>query len=136
MGTLTVADCMIKPVVKLDPNLLVIEAATKLIKNKSTGAPVVNENEAVIGWLSEYDCLNVVVQVAYYNQRIAIVNDVMQTDVKSVSPNDSAIDLAPKMKGDQPKVYPVVDDHNRLVGVISRRLILQKLCEIVNNNGI
>lgn len=131
-----VRDCMIKPTIKLSPNMLVIEAATKLIENKSIGAPVLDEKNKLVGWVSEYDCLHVVMQVAYYGQRIALVSDVMQSPVKTVSPDDSALDLAPTMKGVNPKLYPVVNSDSELVGVISRRLILHRLCEIASQTQI
>ena len=130
---LKVKDCMISPTIKLSPNMMVIEAATKLIDNKSAGAPVVDSKNNLIGWLSEYDCLNTVMQVAYYDQRVAVVEDVMQSPAKTVNANASALDLAPTMKGTNPKLYPVVNSDNTLIGVISRRLILHKLCEIASH---
>ena len=134
MAPLTVSACMIKPTVKLSPSLLVVEAARKLIENKSLGAPVIDENQKLVGWISEVDCLEAVMQVAYYDQRVAVISDVMRTEVLSVEPSDSALDLVAQMKGAKPKLYPVVED-GRLVGIISRRLILSALCDLIGKKA-
>lgn len=131
-----VRDCMIRPSITLKGDMMVAEAATKLIENKSIGAPVVDDNGDLIGWLSEYDCLKVLLQVAYYDQRIAIVSDVMQSPVKTVTEDQSALDLAPTMHGNSPKLYPVVNTKGKLIGIVSRRLILHRLCEIAVHHDI
>lgn len=131
-----VRDCMTRPTIKLTPTMMVAEAATSLIENKSIGAPVIDEKGQLIGWVSEYDCLKVMLQVAYYDQRVAIVSDIMTSPVKTVKTTDSALDLAPKMHGEAPKLFPVTDDQNKLVGIISRRLILHRLCEVAVHHDI
>lgn len=134
MSPLTVADCMIKPTVKLSGSMLVVEAARQLIENKSLGAPVIGDDHKLIGWISEVDCLDAVMQVAYYEQRVAMVSDVMRTEVLSVEPGDSALDLVAQMKGAKPKLYPVVED-GKLIGIISRRLILSALCDLIGKKN-
>jgi len=131
-----VRDCMVRPSIKLKEHMLVVEAATRLIENKSIGAPVVDEHDQLVGWVSEYDCLKVLLQVAYYDQRVAVVGDIMQTPVKTVTEDQSALDLAPKMHATEPKLYPVVNSKNKLIGVISRRLILHRLCEVAVHHDI
>ncbi len=44
----------------------------------------------------------------------------------SVSPDDSILDLARQMTEARPKVYPVLEG-NRVVGIISRRQVMQAL---------
>ena len=48
----------------------------------------------------------------------------MRTDVLSVKPQDSIIELAQLMIGQKPKIYPVIDDVGKLVGTIARRDVL------------
>jgi CBS domain-containing protein len=47
----------------------------------------------------------------------------MRSDVLTVSPEDSIIELAEVMSGQKPKIYPVVNN-GQLVGVITRRDVL------------
>ena len=133
MKSLSVADCMVPPTVKLTPEMLVVEAARKLIANKSLGGPVIDKDNHVVGWVSEVDCLDSVIQVAYYGQRVAVVSDVMRSEVLSVTTEDSALDLVGKMRGAKPKVYPVVED-GKLLGMVSRRTILEALCDSIGKS--
>lgn len=136
INPIQVRDCMTRPTIRLKPTMMVAEAATLLIESKSMGAPVVDEQDHVLGWVSEYDCLKVMLQVAYYDQRVAIVSDIMTSPVKSVKQSDSALDLAPKMHGENPKLFPVVNDQDKLIGIVSRRLILHRLCEVAVHHDI
>ncbi|NHN38172.1 CBS domain-containing protein [Pseudomaricurvus alcaniphilus] len=133
METIKVSDCMSHQFVSFSPQLPVLEAATKLVKNELLGGPVVDEGGHLVGWISEQDCIGVVSQVIYYSERVAMVNDVMVTKVDSVRPGASALDLANDMKNHKRKIYPVVDDDNKVIGVVSRRNILRRMCHLVNH---
>jgi CBS domain-containing protein len=56
----------------------------------------------------------------------------MHQDVLSVSPEMSIIELADMMKVGKPKVYPVVDDKGKLVGIITRSDVLRALGVTLN----
>lgn len=122
-----ISDCMSTEFAHITPDMPVYEASQKLIKKAVLGAPVVDEKGRLAGWVSEQDCLRVTIQVVYMNQRIATVSDVMSTDVLSVRESDDPLELAQKMLKNQPKNYPVVDSHNKVVGVITRRHVLNML---------
>ncbi|MFC6672250.1 CBS domain-containing protein [Marinobacterium aestuariivivens] len=113
----------------ITPEMPVDVASAKLIQKEMLGGPVVDEVGRLVGWISEQECLQVTVQVVYYNQRVATVRDIMRTDVLTVSPNDHPLDLAQQMlsKPPKPKNYPVVDRHGKVIGVISRRHVLKML---------
>jgi len=100
-------------------------------KHQINAVPVVNSTNEVIGFVSESDCLQALISGSYHCDKPAIVNDVMSKNVVSVSPQDSIIDIAIRMKKDNLSVYPVVEDR-KLVGIIRRSDILQVLAE--NNN--
>ena len=91
------------------------------------GGPVVDAEGLLLGWVSEQECLRVAIQVAYYNQRVATVREIMRSDVLSVSRDMDPLALAQQMLGDKPKSYPVVDAAGKVVGVVSRRHMLQQL---------
>ncbi|MBO0170469.1 CBS domain-containing protein, partial [Vibrio parahaemolyticus] len=85
---------------------------------------VIDDQERVIGFLSEQDLLEKLIKVSYHCQDTHIVSDCMYQEVLSVSPEMSIIELAEMMKVGKPKVYPVVDE-GKLVGIITRRDVLQ-----------
>src|SRR5690606_20873253 len=106
----------------------VIEAANMLCENELLGGPVVDDDGRLVGWISEQDCLNAVNQLYYFDEQSATVADVMRLDVLTVKADLSLNDLASQMCANKPKIYPVVDDRGQVLGVISRRRILRKMC--------
>ncbi|WP_439133941.1 CBS domain-containing protein [Pseudomaricurvus sp.] len=131
MDSIKVSDCMSRQFVSFSPLTPVVEAAIALVKNELLGGPVVDEDGRLIGWISEQDCIGAVSQVAYYSQRVSVVEDVMSRVVTSVDGERNAMDLADDMKKQRRKVYPVVDASNRVLGVISRRHILKAMCALI-----
>lgn len=133
MDSIKVSDCMSRHFVSFTADMSVIDAAILLVQNELLGGPVLDSEGHLMGWISEQDCLGVVNQVAYYAERVASVSDIMRTDLVTAHESDSFVDLAAKMAAHKPKNYPVVDDTNRVLGVISRRHILRKMCDLVSN---
>lgn len=129
METHIVADWMRRQFITLSPDMPVVQAASVLVTNELLGGPVVDEAGTLIGWISEQDCVSAVLQVYYHGDRVATVADVMRRDVLTVRPEDSIFDLANQMRGQKPKIYPVIDEQHKVLGVISRRQVLRKMCE-------
>jgi CBS domain-containing protein len=91
---------------------------------KITGVPVVDENNMVVGFLSEQDCIKQILESSYHSDEVVTVSKVMVQEVLSVSPSDSVVDVASRMLTDKPKVYPVCEE-GHLVGVITRAEVLR-----------
>jgi CBS domain-containing protein len=127
MITATIADCMSKDFARIHPDMPVVQAANLLIRHAVLGGPVVDADGLLLGWISEQECLRVAIQVAYYNQRVATVRDVMRSDVLSVTGDMDSLALAQQMLGDKPKSYPVVDAKGKVLGVVGRRHMLRQL---------
>lgn len=133
MDSITVADCMSRQFVSFSEEMPIVEAAVELVKNELLGGPVVNAQGHLVGWISEQDCIGVVSQVMYYEDRVATVSDVMSRNVTSVDTQRNAMDLAEDMKNHKRKIYPVVDSANKVLGVIARRHILKEMCERITH---
>ncbi|MFT6985310.1 MAG: putative transcriptional regulator [Psychromonas sp.] len=99
-------------------------AVEKLLKSKYIGGPVIDEVGRVIGWLSEQDCLAKMIEASYYCELAAMVEDVMVTSCLVVKPDMSIVDLAQQMLNLKPKTYPVIDENNRYIGLITRKDVL------------
>ena len=133
MDSIKVSDCMSHQFVSFSPEQSVVEAALELVKNELLGGPVVDGDGLLVGWISEQDCIGVVSQVIYYSERVDQVEGVMSAEVSSVKADGSALDLAQDMKNHKRKIYPVIDESNRVIGVVSRRNILRYMCDLVLN---
>ncbi|WP_413700480.1 CBS domain-containing protein [Psychromonas sp. KJ10-10] len=129
MKDLIVKDFMNVDFARISEDMPVITASIELIKKEALGGPVVDKGNKLLGWISEQECLQVTTQFAYHNERVAIVTDIMRKDVLSVKANQSIFSLAEKMNGTQPKNYPVIDDNNKVIGVITRRRVLKALLD-------
>ncbi|MCL9774644.1 CBS domain-containing protein [Vibrio methylphosphonaticus] len=126
MESLKVRDYMTQRAITFTVDMPLSAALDKVMESKHLGGPVIDENEKVIGFISEQDLLEKLVKVTYHCQDTHTVGDCMYKEVLSVTPEMSIIELADMMKVGKPKVYPVIDN-GRLVGMISRRDVLQAI---------
>ncbi|MCW8346683.1 MULTISPECIES: CBS domain-containing protein [Vibrio] len=126
MESLKVRDYMTQRAITFTVDMPLSAALDKVMESKHLGGPVIDENEKVIGFISEQDLLEKLVKVTYHCQDTHTVGDCMYKEVLSVTPEMSIIELADMMKVGKPKVYPVIDQ-GRLVGMISRRDVLQAI---------
>lgn len=124
MQSLKVKDYMNHQAVTFTPSMSLSAALEKVLHSAHVGGPVINEQEEVVGFLSEQDLLDKLIKVSYHCQDTHIVSDCMYREVLSVTPETSIIDLAAMMQVGKPKVYPVIDS-GKLVGIISRSDVLK-----------
>ncbi|GAA5316796.1 MAG: CBS domain-containing protein [Candidatus Pelagadaptatus aseana] len=103
-----------------------------LLRDKIIGAPVVDENNQLIGYVSEQDCVKDLLNDAFYCEEPGNVADVMKTEVATVTPDTSIVEIAQSILEKKHKNYPVVEN-GKLVGLISRSLILKALLENDND---
>ncbi len=104
------------------------DAVESMLNDGVIGLPVIDTAERVVGYVSEQDCIKEMLNDAFYCEEPAEVTQVMKTDVISVSPDTSIVEIAQSMLERRPKNYPVISD-GKLVGIISRSHILRALLE-------
>jgi CBS domain-containing protein len=126
LAKITVADYMTKRLVSLSKHTNVFDAIKKLLENKITCAPVLDEQGQLIGMFSEKDGMRVVLESIYDQGMFGKVEDFMSTSIISVDANSSIVNLAEKFKDSAVRSYPVFD-HAKLVGIISRTDVLRAL---------
>lgn len=125
LHSVDVADYMLKNPVTARPDMTVYEAALRILENKVSGLVVIDERKALLGMLSELDCLRVLLAGAYNDEKFgaALVGDVMTKVVESQGPHDDIVDVATSMLDHKHRRRPVVDD-GRLIGQVTCRQIL------------
>jgi predicted transcriptional regulator len=124
MESIQVKDYMNHYPVTFTAEMVVEEAALRFLKTKQIGGPVIDDNNRVIGFLSESDVLATMLQTIYHNEHVSDVAALMRKDVLSVKPYDSVFELAQSMLQNKPKIYPVLDGDGILLGTICRNEVL------------
>lgn len=126
MESLKAKDYMQKRPISFGPETMVQAAVEKFLNSNQLGGPVVDDKGHLIGWISEQDCIAVLLKEAYHCEQVAQVKDVMRKEVLTVGPDTSILALAEMMMGQKPKIYPVVEG-GRLLGVINRHNVMQAI---------
>jgi len=119
----TVREIMTRSLVTLRPDMTAAAAAQELLSHEISGAPVVDEAGALLGLLSEYDCLRAVASAEYQmdaHDAAETVGDLMTTDCHTVEPDLDLFGLAHEFVRLRVRRFPVLED-GRLVGQVSRR---------------
>ena len=123
-----VSDIMKYQPTTVRPETPIGELIDLLVEKRVTGLPVVSaDRHELVGFVSEKDCIQRLLVSTYHCDVNISVRDVMRTDVLTTRPDVSITELARQMEGQKPKVYPVVDEDGRFIGVVTRAHILKAL---------
>ena len=133
MQSILVKDYMDQNPHAIQHSASICDVVKVLAKDAMTGAPVVDETNTLVGFISEQDCIRELLNEAFYVQESSTVTKLMVTNVLTVNPYTSIIEVAEDMSKGPPKNYPVVDD-GKLVGILSRRSVLEALIDY--NEGV
>ena len=113
-----------KPVsVMADMNIY--DASRIIFDNKVSGAVVVDEDNNLVGMLSELDCLRALMTAVYNGADPGgeLVRDIMTAEVEVNHPTDDIISVATSMLDHKHRRRPIVED-GKLVGQLTCRQIL------------
>ena len=111
--------------VTFSPETDIFDAIHVLLQRKTSGGTVVNENNEIIGVISELDCLKAIINFGYYDQGGGQVKDFMTSgEIKCMPSHMSLIDAAQEIINTRHRRMPVVEN-GKFVGQISARSILQ-----------
>jgi predicted transcriptional regulator len=107
----------------------IFSAIKILVKKQLSGAPVTDNKNKILGFLSEKDCLQISHQIKYYNDHSGIVADYMTVNVICLESSDSifkAIELFIQ-KGFHS--LPIVED-GKLIGILDRHTVLKSVSKM------
>jgi CBS domain-containing protein len=111
--------------VKVKENADLFEAVSLIIENRLSGLCVVDDNGALVGVLSELDCLSAILSAMYDNSTsVGKVSEYMTRDVVTSAPSDDIVAVASAMLKSRHRRRPVMKD-GELVGQITCRQLLQ-----------
>ncbi len=126
LQAIIVRDFMVRRLVTLAPQTEILQALQTLIEKDIAGAPVVDESGAVVGMLTEKDCMQVALNATYHSEYGGVVADFMSSPAVSISPDEGLVDVVKRFLDINYHRYPVVEN-GRLIGQISRRDVMRAL---------
>ncbi len=126
----TVRDYMTTKVRTLRPETPILEAVDLLVKHQISGAPVVDDQDRVVGMLSEKDCLPLIAKGVNHTPPEGTVSEFMAVDPSVLPPDMDLYYAAGVFLKKIYRRFPVVEN-GKLVGVISRRDILRAIHKIL-----
>ena len=118
---MNVVDLMTTDVISVSRDTGLREAARLMFRNRVSGLPITGDDGTLVGIISEADFLRL--EVEHHEgarDQGETVGDVMSRGVVTVQPNVEIYEAAKIMAVQEVKRLPVVDEDNRLLGVISR----------------
>jgi CBS domain-containing protein len=122
-------DIMNKNVICIKKDMLVIDAIKIMSKHNITGIPVAEENNTLIGIISEQDVLRLF--HTYEDEKDRKVSDFMTQPAVHFEENESLLDVCYCLRDNAIRRVPVTSN-GKVTGIISRADILKcilKLCE-------
>lgn len=153
----TVGDIMVTEVVILRPEDSLEDVVTRFIEKKISSAPVINENNEVVGIVSEYDLLKSLkdksvrmsmvypsvhslgvafqrdldfgeIVKAFEKLRVIQVKEVMNAEVTTLNPKDSVKKAGATLLEKKVTHIPIVKNR-KLVGIVAREDIIRGLVD-------
>jgi len=148
---------MTREVVTVGRSANIAEIARLLREHNITGVPVVDDDGRLLGVVTHEELINVFLphylsmfdELAFLDDLSAIetqtmseiepalflAEDVMHTDPHTVAPETSIMKVAAIMLNNKHVLLPVVDDDNRVVGVINRSAVSSAFTGAASEEG-
>ena len=124
--TLRARDFMTSDLFTVGPETEIMTAVKLLVDKNISGLLVLDDEQTLIGILTERDCIAVALQASYFEEYGGHVADFMTGAVETIGPSTSILDIA-RIFSDTPfRRLPVVENDN-VLGLISRRDVLRAL---------
>ena len=124
ISDMVASDIMVTRLVKLDPGTDVFKAIEILVKNRISGAPVVDDDGKLIGVFSEKCCMQVLLDALYEGLPTNDVRAFMNTAPDFVKEDAHLISIANFFLISPNRRLPVLRN-GKLVGQISRRDVIR-----------
>jgi CBS domain-containing protein len=135
-GPILAKDIMVTKLITLSPNMDVFEAIGLLLKHRISGAPVIDDNEHLLGIFSEKCSMTVLLEAAYDQLPTTELFAFMDVEVRTITEDADLLTIAHIFKDTPNRRLPVLRD-GVLVGQISRRDVLRaahKLTDVARDD--
>ena len=130
--TMVARDIMKTRLVTLKPTMDVFQGIKTLVKNKISGAPVVDDNGQLLGVFSEKCSMQVLIDAAYEGLPTNQVGAFMDDDPHTISDQTELLVMAQVFLLTTRRRLPVVTEQGKLIGQVSRRDVIKAASNMIN----
>ncbi len=131
-----VREVMSQPTIAILWSATILEAAAVMETNRVRRLPVIDENQVVIGIISQGDvreATSVFHTASPYapdqDEVLLCVDEVMASEVKAVGPDDSLMTVVQLMMEHKIGGVPVLDEQGRALGIVTESDIFRLLIQ-------
>jgi CBS domain-containing protein len=151
------SDVMVTNVISVTPRATVPEVARLLLSNHISAVPVLDEHGDLIGIVSEGDLMRraeldtdhrrswwlkifsgkdrETLAVEYMKSHAQKVEDIMTREVITATPETPLREIAALLERNHIKRVPIVNENEKLVGIVSRANLIQGLATLREETG-
>ena len=123
---MNVSALMTRDPVCVPPDMPVYEAMKLLVENQVTGLPVVDDQQGLVGVITEKDMLRLLYE---QDVRDSAVRDFMTSEVVAFSTSDSVVDVCECLIQNNFRRVPIVEN-GKLAGIVSRGDVIRYILKI------
>lgn len=126
-----VSDYMTRNLITFKPEQSIIEVVEVLVKKGISGGPVINDNNELVGIISEGDCLKELSDARYHNHPMEDVKVELHMikNVETIDGEMNVLDAANKFLESKHRRFPILEN-GKLAGQISQSDILRAALEL------
>ena len=130
-----ITDIMKTDVITVKKDTPIYEAMERLVEHNITGLPVVDDNMALVGIVTEKDMLRLIVDLdvlkweSDLDESSTCVEKYMTKEVVNFAPEDSLLEICDCLLKKKFRRIPIVSD-GKLVGILSRKDIIAYMLEL------
>jgi CBS-domain-containing membrane protein len=128
MSKLYVRDIMSPDFPQLTAETELTDAISLLQKHHLIGAPVIDAQRHLVGFISEQQLLKPLLNSSYFCDGKVQLRDLLDTPALSIEAATTVVDLAQRMQQNSPKVYPVLNE-GKVIGIVTRSQVVAALKE-------
>ena len=126
-------DIMKTRLVTLSPDMDVFDGVDTLVKNRVSGAPVIDEEKKLLGVFSEKSVMKVLVGATYEQLPSHRVEAFMNRDPRTIDENMALVSMAQIFLTTPYRRLPVLNDQGQVVGQVSRRDVVEAALNLVKS---
>ncbi len=120
-------DIMMKEVITIGPDILLKKAIKKLLENKVSSMPVVDDTGKMVGIISCEDILNLAFDGYLNNTKVEMV---MTKNVVYFKPDTNIEEIALAISRNHFHRVPIIEN-GRIVGIVSRTDIVKNIFKLI-----